>query len=262
MKLISSRDNPEFKRLRQLIDSARARRTERLTVLDGAHLVRAALEHSRTFSTVFASAGEREDEIKALLARLPEASLRLLDPALMASVSAANPSHALLATLEFEAPQQAADPARDWLVLDGVQDAGNVGTLMRSAAAAGIDQVLLGPGCAQAWSPKVLRAAMGAHFCVSIYEVADLPRELGRYRGRVAATRLDGATDLYQIDLRAPLAWVFGAEGQGVSPEVARCAALGVHIPMQPGIESLNVAAAAAICLFEQRRQRTESISG
>ena len=78
----------------------------------------------------------------------------------------------------------------------------------------------------------------------------------------IAATRLDGATDLYQIDLRAPLAWVFGAEGQGVSPEVARCAALGVHIPMQPGIESLNVAAAAAICLFEQRRQRTESISG
>jgi TrmH family RNA methyltransferase len=256
MKLISSRDNAEFKRLRLLIDSARARRSEGLTVLEGAHLVRAALEHGHSPVAVFTSAGERDAEIEALLARLPEASLRRLDPALMASVSPASPCHAVLATLALWAPQQAPDPARDWLVLDGVQDAGNVGTLMRTAAAAGIDQVLLGPGCAQAWSPKVLRAAMGAHFCVHIHEVADLPHELGRYRGRIAATRLDGATDLYRIDLRAPLAWVFGAEGLGVSAEVARCAALGVRIPMQPGIESLNVAAAAAICLFEQRRQR------
>lgn len=262
MKLISSRDNAEFKRLRLLSDSARARRTEGLTVLEGPHLVRAALEHGLRPGTVFASAGERDAEIEALLARLPDSSRRLLDPALLASVSAANPSHALLATLEIEAPQQAPDPARDWLVLDGVQDAGNVGTLMRTAAAAGIDQVLLGPGCAQPWSPKVLRAAMGAHFAVSIHEVADLPHELRRYRGRIAATRLDGATDLYRIDLREPLAWVFGAEGLGVSEAVARCAALGVRIPMHQGIESLNVAAAAAICLFEQRRQRTESLSG
>ncbi|WP_417066932.1 TrmH family RNA methyltransferase [Niveibacterium terrae] len=262
MKLISSRDNAEFKRLRLLIDSARARRSDELTVLEGAHLVRAALEHDCSLRAVFASAGERVAEIEALLAHLPEAVCRLLDPALMASLSSANPSHALLALFAPEAPEHAPDPLRDWLVLDGVQDAGNVGTLMRTAAAAGIDQVLLGPGCAQAWSPKVLRAAMGAHFCVAIHEVADLPYELGRYRGRIAATRLDGATDLYALDLLPPVAWVFGSEGQGVSEGVAHLAQLGVHIPMQPGIESLNVAAAAAICLFEQRRQRAGSLSG
>lgn len=257
MKRIASRDNPEFKRLRLLLDSSRARRSEALSVLEGAHLVRAALDAGRSLPAVYVADCEWDKEVEALLARLPEASLRLLDRSLFGAVSSADLVHGVLAHIAIESPPTEPDPARDWLVLDGVQDSGNVGALMRTAAAAGIQDVLLGPGCAQPWSPKVLRAAMGAHFCVNIFEVADLPCELKRYRGQVAVTRLDGAIDLYKTDLRGALAWVFGAEGQGVRPDVALCAGLGIRIPMHEGIESLNVAAAAAICLFEQRRQRS-----
>lgn len=255
MKTISSRENAEYKALRQLLESARARRSEHLTVLEGAHLVRAASESGRELLAVYACS-DCDPESAALLETLPEARIRLLDAALLGPLTSADPVHGVLALIEPVSAQENADPGADWLVLDGVQDAGNVGTLMRTAAAAGVREVLLGPGCAQAWSPKVLRAGMGAHFCLKIHELPDLAAQLARHRGRIAVTRLDGATDLYALDLLGPVAWVFGSEGQGVSDQIARLAQLGVLIPMAPGIESLNVAAAAAICLFEQRRQR------
>lgn len=255
MKTISSRENPEYKALRQLLESARARRSEKLTVLEGAHLVRAACESGSELLAVYACA-DCDPEIATLLEAVPEARIRLLDAALLGPLTIADPVHGVLALIEPVSAQENADPGADWLVLDGVQDAGNVGTLMRTAAAAGVREVLLGPGCAQAWSPKVLRAGMGAHFCLKIHELPDLAAQLARHRGRIAVTRLDGATDLYALDLQGPVAWVFGSEGQGVSDQIARLAQLGVLIPMAPGIESLNVAAAAAICFFEQRRQR------
>ncbi|MCD0217627.1 RNA methyltransferase, partial [Enterobacter hormaechei subsp. steigerwaltii] len=104
------------------------------------------------------------------------------------------------------------------MVLDGVQDPGNVGTVLRSAAAAGIGVVVLGKGCADAWSPKVLRAGMGAHFLLDIYSQADLEIWLASYKGRVFATALreEKQAVLYGEDLCEPTAWVFGNEGAGV----------------------------------------------
>ncbi|MEI7613447.1 MAG: RNA methyltransferase [Betaproteobacteria bacterium] len=144
----------------------------------------------------------------------------------------------------------------DAVVLDGIQDPGNLGSIFRSAAAAGFRQILLSADCAQAWSPKTLRAGMGAHFQLDIHESCDLPAFLGGYRGQVAMTTLDAAPGLYSLNLKKPVAWVFGSEGQGVSSDVSETDGIKVRIPMPGKIESLNVAAAAAICLFETVRQR------
>ena len=148
------------------------------------------------------------------------------------------------------------------MLLDGIQDAGNVGAILRSAAAFGLRHVVLGRGCADPWSPKALRAAMGAHFALQIAAAADLVAALQRFGGRAACTVPRGGTPLAQADLGGRMAWLFGAEGQGVSEGLARHAALRITIPMARGTESLNVAAAAAICFYEQARQSALSTSG
>jgi TrmH family RNA methyltransferase len=259
MKPISSRDNPLVKQVRRLLDSSKARREAGLTIADGPHLVSAGLQNGAEFAhLLIAESALARAEIASLSARTPQAIQYLLPDALLASLSPVETPTGILGVLPIPAVSGTPDPESDWLVLDGVQDAGNVGTLLRTAAAAGVGDVVLGPGCAQAWSPKVLRAGMGAHFVLRLHESPDLRESLTAYRGRIAATRLDGATPLWGCDLTGSVAWVFGAEGQGVSAEVAALADLGVAIPMAAGIESLNVAAAAAICLFEQRRQRSK----
>jgi RNA methyltransferase, TrmH family len=142
------------------------------------------------------------------------------------------------------------------LLLEDVQDPGNVGSILRSAAAAGVAQVFLSPQCAFAWSPKVLRAGQGAHFHLEIYEDVDLAAWARGYRGRTIATVAAGAAALYAADLNGPVALAVGNEGAGLSTALRRAASLAVTIPMPGRFESLNAAAAAAICLFECVRQR------
>lgn len=256
-KSITSRDNPLIKRLRKLAESSRARRIEGLALIEGVHLVAAALDAGRRLQEVLVSeSGSQDAEVHALLQRVAVTPRYVVPDVLFAQLSTHESPVGVLASIAWQEAVAPPPPDVDWLVLDGVQDAGNVGTLLRTAAAAGVSRVLLGPGCAQAWGPKVLRAGMGAHFVLDLHEVDDLPALLAAYTGQIAATRLDAAVSLYECDLLGPTAWLFGAEGQGLSPQLAQLATRGVVIPMAPGIESLNVAAAAAICLFEQVRQR------
>ena len=142
--------------------------------------------------------------------------------------------------------------------LDSVQDPGNLGTILRTAAAVGIPEVLLTPGCAQAWAPRVLRAAMGAHFSLRILENVAASEVLQGFKGHILAADLRDAVDLYALDLRGPVAWLFGSEGQGLSPAIAALATKRVKIPMPGGMESLNVGVAAGVCLFEQVRQLSQ----
>jgi len=144
----------------------------------------------------------------------------------------------------------------DCVVLDNVQDPGNVGSIMRTCAAAGIRRLVLTPGSAGAWSGKVLRAAQGAHFALEVYEQVAAATVLERLAVPMVVTTLADASDLYLTALPEPAAWVFGHEGQGVGSELLAQAACRVRIPQTEGVESLNVAAAAAVCLFEQRRRR------
>ena len=143
------------------------------------------------------------------------------------------------------------------LALEDIQDPGNVGTLLRSAAAAGAAHVLLSAGCAFAWSPKVLRSAMGAHFALNIVEGADLGAFLGRYRGNSIALDARSGASLYDLDLTKPSAFLIGNEGAGLSDALAGTAKVRAHIPMPGRVESLNAATAGSICLFEAVRQRT-----
>lgn len=258
MKLISSRENPFVRRLHALAQSGRDRRKLGETVLDGAHLVRAALEAGWSLKAVAVSdTGLLRAEHRALLDALPGEVVRyqLPDP-LFRHLSPVDSPSGLLALIDLPAAATPVALTGNVIVLDGVQDPGNLGTILRTAAAAGIERALLAAGCAQAWSPRALRAGMGAHFALEIEEGIDPLARLEDYPGRCLATALgEGASDLYALDLRPPVAWLFGAEGQGLSAGLLARADQRVIIPMAPAIESLNVGAAVAACLFEQVRQ-------
>lgn len=254
MKLIQSRDNAFFRQLKRLAESGRERRKSGRTLLDGVHLV-ASYEavHGPVETLVVAESALGSGEIGAFIAGR---EIVVLVDALMRDLGLVDTPSGLLAVAAMPAAPGLPDTGADAVLLDGLQDPGNVGTLLRTAAAAGIRQVLLSPGCAAAWSPKVLRAGQGAHFVLDIHEEADLAAFIADYRGVAAVTCLEQSTSLYEARWDGPLAWVFGAEGQGVRRELMDMAGLRIRIPMPGAVESLNVAAAAAICLFEALRRK------
>jgi TrmH family RNA methyltransferase len=141
-------------------------------------------------------------------------------------------------------------------MLEDIQDPGNLGSILRSAAAAGIRQIFLSSHCVHAWSPRVLRAGMGAHFMTEIHEQCDLVALARAFKGKVIATSHRATATVFAQDLTGRIALVFGNEGSGISPALAAVAHALVAIPMPGSVESLNIAAAAAICLFERVRQR------
>lgn len=258
MKRIVSRDNAHFRELKRLCQSGRERRKEGRIVLDGMHLVESYFERfGAPEHIVVSESGLARAEIAEFIESRRGAAIIVLADALFAELATVDTPSGILALAPLPRAEYGPDQAGDAVLLDGVQDPGNLGSILRSAAAAGFRHALLSPDCAQAWSPKTLRAAMGAHFLLDIHENADLAGFLGSYRGLSLATALDAAEDLYALDLRDPVAWVFGSEGQGVRPEIAALAQRRVRIPMPGKSESLNVGAAAAVCLFECVRQRS-----
>lgn len=264
MKAITSRDNPTLKALRLLLTDARKQRSSGRAVLEGPHLIAAALDHGVAPDLVVVSESALGNaEVATLLKRVGQAETLCLADALFRSLSELASPVGMLARIAIPSgPAGAVPPAPtfgvtgDCLLLDAVQDAGNVGTLLRTAAAAGVRDVLLGPGCAGAWMPRVLRAAQGAHFTLRIRERVDLAAFLQAYPGLSVATVARAGESLYALDLRPPIAWLFGNEGQGLAADLVALAKRHATIPLAIGNESLNVAAAAAVCLFEMRRQR------
>ena len=255
MKLISSRDNPFFKELLKLSSSAKSRREENLTLLDGAHLLAAYLDSGQLPQHIFLSTAARHDaEISALLARLEAVLVTQLDEKLFAELSELKTPTGILALIPTCAP--AALTAHFALLLEDLQDPGNLGSIVRSAAAAGCDAVYLSKGCADAWSPKVLRAAMGGHFVVRIYQQQNLLDVAQQFSGQLFATSLQATRSLYQCALQGDIAFMVGNEGAGLSDALLASATHKITIPMPGRVESLNAAAASAICLFEAVRQR------
>ena len=187
--------------------------------------------------------------------RLPDGRLILLDDALFGALSQVEQGVALLFVIDVP-PVAAVDRIeRSCVMLDRIQDPGNVGSILRTAAAAGIVDIYASRGCASAWSPKVLRAGMGAHFHLRIHEDCDLRTLAARTSIPRIATSPSAARSIHESDLARELAWMFGHEGQGLAPELMDDA-IALSIPQAGKVESLNVAASAAICLFEQLRQR------
>jgi TrmH family RNA methyltransferase len=256
---LSSHNNPRLKLLAALARH-RSERCERgQTLLDGPHLLGCALDAGIALLDVCVSeSGCASPEILALLARLPEGEppIRVSD-ALFKRLSPVDTPAGILARIVLPLPDAQAAERETFIVLDGIQDPGNLGSILRTAAATGIRLAWLTPGCAQAWSPRALRAGMGAHFRLSIFERVDALAGLAAYQGKVVAAGVNEKSRMFfDADLRGPVAWLFGAEGQGVSTALLARADEILRIPMMAGIESLNVGAAAAVCLFEQMRQR------
>ena len=262
IKTISSRDNPVYKHLKLLASSTQARKKEGLSVLDGAHLVSAYLERRGAPAMMAVSeSGLRNAEIARLVKSAGLDVLQLSD-ALFHSISTVEHETGLMAAIQT--PEEALPPrvSEDCLLLEQIQDPGNMGSLLRSAAAAGVRHVFASPHTVYAWSPKVLRAGQGAHFSVQIVEGVELTEGIARLKVPLIATSSHAKATVHDVDLRQPVAWVFGNEGAGVSDAILARARQRVMIPMPGGAESLNVAAAAAVCLFEAVRQRRTGRAG
>lgn len=258
MRQIASRENPRFKTLKRLCQSGRERRKTGLVVLDGMHLIESFVQsYGKPHEVIVSERGLLRQEIAFFLAgsACPD-SVSVLANVLFDELATVDTPSGIMAVVPLPKCAHGLNQEADAVLLDGVQDPGNLGSILRSAAAAGFRQVLLSSDCAHPWSPRTLRAAMGAHFQLDIHEACDLPAFLGGYRHQSVLTALDASSSLYSLELKTPVAWVFGNEGQGVRPEVAEFAQTRVQIPMSGATESLNVAAAAAICLFETVRQR------
>ena len=251
MSVITSRDNPRVRRWRELVRDAAARRKEKRALIEGAHLVATCLD-SRTAieCLILSKSGAEQPELASLAKRSGKTPVFLSD-SLFRNISDTETPAGIVAEIVLPGAEVEFKSASSCLFLESIQDAGNVGAILRSAAAFGIRHAVLGKGCADAWSPKVLRAGMGAHFAMTIRENADLDAAILAVGGRVACTVPRGGVALSDADLSDRVGWLFGAEGQGVSEALAARAALKVSIPMPGGAESLNVAAAAAICFYE-----------
>jgi TrmH family RNA methyltransferase len=259
MKAISSRDNPLYKELKRLAGSSQERRDSGRTILDGIHLCQAYLQCAgMPLDCVASEADLRHPEVEPLLARCQAGRARciVLPDALYRAIGQVESGVGV--SFVIEVPRPALPAALDGaaVLLDRVQDPGNLGSIIRTAAAAGIESVFCGSGSAAPWAPKVLRAGMGAHFLLTVHEDADLRALLAGARIPVLATSPRAPRGLYECDLRGPVAWLFGHEGQGVADELLALASEQVSIPQPGGVESLNIGASAAICLFEQVRQR------
>ena len=261
MPLITSRDHPLIKQLIKLEESSQYRKKTGLTLLDGMHLTQIYCSVLGAPKNLIISQSYFEDtENKRFLKiffgnTLPK--ITVINNALFREISPVKTPTGILALISTPELKQESNSRKEIfsILLEAIQDPGNLGSILRSAAAANISDVYLSKQCTDAWSPKTLRAAMGAHFFLRIHENCDLLEIAAQFDGTVIATSLQATRNLFEISLVGPIAFVFGNEGSGLSKEMMQVADENIAIPMPGQTESLNVAAAAAICFFEKVRQ-------
>ena len=252
VKVISSRDNPLLVRLRKLCRDPGAYRKYGELWIEGDHLCRAFLQRGGVPLQALISEEAWASPWRDLALRASAVSV--LPAALMGGISSLESP----APIGFVVPWRGVvevQPHAATVVLDRLQDAGNVGTVLRSASAFGFAQVVALRGTAGLWSPKVLRAGMGAHFGLSLIEGAEA-EALCALMVPLLATSSHATQAIDQVSLPWPCAWVLGHEGEGVSALVQSQCSQSLRIPQPGGEESLNVGAAAAVCFYESARQR------
>lgn len=257
-KHITSRDNPVFKQLLKLNEHSRERKKTLTTLLEGVHLIEAYWQTQGEPRLLIIPEGHSSAEASALIQQLADVDTVMLPTLLYNALSPVVSSSGIMALVDI--PQLALpDTLAFALLLEDVQDPGNLGSLLRTAAAAGVQAVLLSKGCADAWSPKALRGGQGAQLVLPLSVGVDALDCVQQFQGQCLALTMQGES-LYAQALNGPVLWVAGNEGTGISPAVQAAVTRCVSIPMAHqgslAIESLNVAAATAIALFECRRQR------
>ncbi len=274
MKSITSAANANFRRWLRLATQPRAVREEKQTLAEGLHLAQAALAPdvadaavSAAVSAVIVRAGARGGADRTI-APLLERALQCgaagfeLAAALYDRIAPVEQGSGLLLVLDIAPAVLPSSLAADVLFLDRIQDPGNAGALLRTAAAAGVAMVVAAPGTASLWAPKVLRAAQGAHFRLHLQEDIAAAQLRAVFSGTVIGMLAHGATPLWSAPLPSgAVAWIAGAEGSGLSGDALAVCDGRVTIPVAAAVESLNVAAATAICLFERQRRRLQSVA-
>ena len=270
IEFITSKDNSLFKEIRQLQavgpKGQKARFTSGQALLEGIHLVQTWVGDPALKFLITSEIGLQNPEIaQAVYDHVeicPETRVYQLDKGLWDLLSdLVNAPHIAglldLPETALNSQKSIATIAGDVIILDRIQDAGNVGSILRTAAAAGFTQVIALTGCAHLWSSKVLRAGMGTHRLLDLYEGWSIQQVLSAVTAPLFAATTIGELELFhmQKELIHPVAWVMGSEGHGVSADLM-AQAKGVSIPIDPRVESLNVSTAAAVCLFETLRVR------
>jgi TrmH family RNA methyltransferase len=262
--MIESQANPHVKRIRSLAADRKDRRRERMFVLEGVRLLADALQHGSPIELALYAPEQLDQtaagrELRSKLEGLPHAYAAT--PQVVAAASGTVHPQGAVALARW--PQ--VEPGRPGIVvvLDAIQDPGNLGTLLRSAEAVGVAEVLCAAGTADAYSPKVVRAAMGAHFRLAVEQ--DLGWEAVGERlfavDHVYAADADASMPYYAADWRQPSALIIGNEAHGLSAEARSLASQPIGIPMRGRAESLNAAVAGSVILFEALRQRTRGRS-
>jgi len=256
-KHIISRDNPVFKQLKKFADNARERRGEGKTLLDGVHLIESYMAAFGMPDVVIIPEGKSSVEATGLIQELADISTVMLPTLMFAELTPVASATGILALVKI--PQLPVPQNPEFvLMLEDIQDPGNIGSMLRTAAASGVEVAYLSTSCTDAWSPKALRGGQGAQFVLPIVERADLIAELKSFQGVSYATAMQGES-LYAQDLSAPTAFVIGNEGAGLRKETMAAATRRITIPMSGttlgSVESLNAGAATAVCLFERMRQ-------
>lgn len=261
MKKITSAQNPLVKKLVQLSEKQSFRNKQKMTIIEGAHLT---AEWLKRFGVpdfcVISSSSKRSEEVEGIIQKCEELNTEIikLEAKIYSKISPVIEGVGILFVVKIP-ENQCVDFCEDVIILDRIQDPGNFGTILRSAVGFGVKQIICSKGTVSAWSPKVLRSGMGAHFKLQILENQDLNEVILKVETPIFATSLQAEKSIYDENFTTKTAWIFGNEGAGVSLELLSKVKNQVIIPQVGQIESLNVAMAATVCLAEQARQRLKA---
>jgi TrmH family RNA methyltransferase len=256
--MITSVHNPKLQHVRSLLTQRKDRKAAQEFVIEGVRLAEEALA-SNWLPKFVLHTSELSPRGQELLARFHDAGCEIegLTPSLMESLSGTESPQGILAVLPMRELPLPPDPTL-LLIADAIRDPGNLGTLLRSAAASGVQAVILAPGTTDPYSPKVVRSAMGAHFRLPVRSLDwDAIAALCKPRLWVLLAEAAQGTPAWQLNLRQPLALIVGGEAEGASRTAAQLADTLITIPMPGESESLNAAMAGSILLFEIVRQRS-----
>lgn len=254
--IITSKDNPTIKTAHALLTQSRQRKKLGKTVIEGTHLLEAYLNAELIPDTIITSeTGEGNAEINQLLRRLKGIKLVTVSDSLYKEIRTLGESTPIMAIIDMPILSLDYPITDDCLIVNGVQDNGNLGTLLRTASAVGVKTIICTTGTAQAYAPKTLRASMGANFSLTIYENVSVEKVMDRVEVPLFATSSHTDNLIYRTDLTQPLGLIMGHEGQGVDDSLLTNATQ-IALPQPNGQESLNVAIAGSLCLYEMLRQR------
>ncbi len=279
-RVITSLTNDTVKYIEKLKKKASFRREEGCFVVEGIRMIREVPENRRILLFLTEDASRQHPELASWCERT-----ELVSPQVLQKLSDTETPQGMLAVVSMSDRAPSAEPARDaeptctaepardaeptrtaeplYLVLDGLQDPGNVGTLIRTAEAVGATEVLMSRNTADPYSPKVVRSTMGTIFRVSVRITEDLPSAIEELKKKgvvIFGTHLSG-TDFYEADLTGPAAFLIGNEGNGLSEAVAATADRLLKIPMEGKVESLNAAVSGSVVAYEAYRQRAHNRS-